>query len=136
YTSRVVDIPASSGYGEPIQKLFKLRDGERVIAAFSLDPRAVGAIAPAPSSRKGDEPAIPPRHARAVTSDGFSLRFSLEPFLEPSTRSGRRYARPAEGVEVVGVSVVTGKEIVIAVTQDARAILCRADEVSFLSGPG
>jgi DNA gyrase subunit A len=29
YTARIVDIPASTGYGEPIQKLFKLRDGER-----------------------------------------------------------------------------------------------------------
>jgi DNA gyrase subunit A len=39
-------------------------------------------------------------------------------------------------VEVVGVSAITGAEIVIAATQDARAILCRADEISFLSGPG
>ena len=44
YTSRIIDVPASTGYGEPIQKLFKLRDGERVIAAFSLDPRVAGQI--------------------------------------------------------------------------------------------
>ncbi|MEZ5285774.1 MAG: hypothetical protein R2712_13395 [Vicinamibacterales bacterium] len=35
YTARIVDIPASTGYGEPVQKLFKFKDGERVIAAFS-----------------------------------------------------------------------------------------------------
>jgi len=136
YTSRIVDVPASTGYGEPIQKLFKLRDGERVIAAFSLDPRVTGSITPVPSKRKTDEPDIPPNHALAITSDGYSLRFSFEPFVEPSTRSGRRYARPSQGVEVVGVSAITGSEIVIAATQDARAILCRADEISFLSGPG
>src|ERR671915_1020728 len=45
YTARIIDIPASTGYGEPIQKLFKLRDGERVVAALSLDPRAIGTIA-------------------------------------------------------------------------------------------
>ena len=39
YTSRIIDVPASTGYGEPVQKLFKLRDGEKVIAAYSLDPR-------------------------------------------------------------------------------------------------
>ena len=39
YTSRIVDVPASTGYGEPVQKLFKFKDGERVVAAFSLDPR-------------------------------------------------------------------------------------------------
>jgi DNA gyrase subunit A len=31
---------------------------------------------------------------------------------------------------------VTGHEIVIAATASARALLCRADEVNFLSGPG
>jgi DNA gyrase subunit A len=130
YTSRIADVPASTGYGEPVQKLFKLRDGERVIAAFSLDPRVAGDIA----ARKEGEP--PPVHALAVTSDGYSLRFSLDPFVEPSTRAGRRYARPSEGVEVVGVAKVTGDEVVIAATQDARAMLCRADEVNYLSGPG
>ena len=75
-------------------------------------------------------------HALAVTSDGYSLRFGLDGFVEPSTRAGRRYARPSDGVEVVGVAKITGDEIVIAATEEARAILCRADEVNYLSGPG
>src|SRR5688500_8083964 len=33
YTCRIIDIPATTGYGEPIQKLFKPKDGERVVAA-------------------------------------------------------------------------------------------------------
>jgi DNA gyrase subunit A len=130
YTSRIIDVPASTGYGEPVQKLFKLRDGERIVAAYSLDPRAVGDIA----TRKEGEP--PPVHAIAVTTDGYSLRFSFEPFVEASTRAGRRYARPSEGGEVVGVARVTGPEIIIVATADARALLCRADEVNYLSGPG
>jgi DNA gyrase subunit A len=36
----------------------------------------------------------------------------------------------------VNVGVTTGAETVIAATQDARALLTRADEVNFLSGPG
>jgi DNA gyrase/topoisomerase IV subunit A len=130
YTARIIDVPASTGYGEPVQKLFKLRDGERVIAAFSLDPRVVGNI----KARKEGEAA--PVHAIAVTSDGYSLRFGLDAFVEPSTRAGRRYARPSDGVEVVGVAKISGSEIIIAATHDARAILCRADEVNYLSGPG
>jgi DNA gyrase subunit A len=130
YTSRIVDVPASTGYGEPIQRLFKLRDGERVVAAISLDPRVIPGLAPP----KPD--AVPPTHGLAVTSDGYSLRFGLEPFLEPSTRAGRRYARLPDGAEVVGVSTVTGGEIVIAATRQARAMLCRIDEINFLSGPG
>ena len=30
---QIVDIPASTGYGDPVQKLFKFKDGERVVSA-------------------------------------------------------------------------------------------------------
>ena len=130
YTARIIDVPASTGYGEPIQRLFKFRDGEKVVAAVSLDPRAAKGIA---AVKEGD---IPPTHALAVTSDGFSLRFGLEGFVEASTRAGRRYARPAEGAEVTGVAIVQGDETIIAVTEQARAMLCRLSEVNYLSGPG
>ena len=130
YSARIADVPASTGYGEPIQRLFKLKDGERIVAALSLDPRVAGDIA---AKKEGAEPKV---HAVAVTSDGYSLRFSLEPFVEPSTRAGRRFARTAEGAEVVGVARMTGGETLIAATRDARALLARAEEVNFLSGPG
>src|SRR3954470_3703339 len=130
YTSRITDIPASTGYGEPIQRFFKLKDGERIVAALSLDPRVVGNITP----RK--ERDAPPVHAVAATTDGYTMRFSLEPFAEPSTRSGRRYARAADGAEFVGVARLTGGEILIAATREARAILTKVEEVNFLSGPG
>ncbi|MCC7416360.1 MAG: DNA topoisomerase IV subunit A [Acidobacteria bacterium] len=130
YTARLIDVPASTGYGEPIQRLFKLKDGERVVAALSLDPRAIGEIAPK------KEGAAPPVHAAAVTSDGYALRFGLGGLVEPSTRAGRRYARPAGGAEVVGVARVTGRETLIAATAAARGLLCGAGEVNFLSGPG
>ena len=141
YTARIADVPASTGYGEPVQSLFKFKDNERVVAAFSLDPRAIGDIGRAAAG--SDEPpvaeaevAVPPVHALAVTTDGYSLRFSLASVAEPSTRAGRKYARPADGAEVVGVSVTTGDETVIAVTREARAILCPVGEVNFLAGPG
>jgi DNA gyrase subunit A len=130
YTSRITEIPASTGYGEPIQRFFKLKDGERIVAALSLDPRVVGNIT---AAKEGDVPDV---HAVAVTSDGYSMRFSLAPFVEPSTRAGRRFARAADGAEFVGVAPVTGEEILIAATRDARAILTKVEQVNFLSGPG
>ncbi len=42
YTCRIVDVPASTGYGEPVQSLFKMKDGEKIVGALSLDPRSVG----------------------------------------------------------------------------------------------
>jgi len=148
YTAKIADIPASTGYGEPIQSLFKFKDGEKAVAALSLDPRVAGEIRPresfsssAKSKTTPEVASVPPVHALAVASDGYSLRFSLEPFLEPSTKAGRRFARlsgaPAAGhSEVVGVTRITGGEIVIAATRQARAMLCKVEEINFLSGPG
>src|SRR6185369_6963318 len=75
-------------------------------------------------------------YAVAATSDGFALAFGLEPFSTPSTRAGRRFAKPGEGAQVVGVERVRGKETLIAVTRGRRALLCDPKEVSFLTGPG
>ena len=133
YTARIADIPASTGHGEPIQKLFRLKDGERIIQACSLDPRWIGQIA-APSP--GDQDTPPPIHALAVTSDGYALRFGLAGFEEPSTRSGRRYARPRDDGEVIGVEVIDGTENVIAATRSGRALICQAAVVNFLAGAG
>src|SRR5690606_13376803 len=98
--------------------------------AFSLDPRVIGVVTSA------DPETPPPVHGLAATSDGYSLRFSFEPFVEPSTRAGRRFARVADGAEVVDVMTVTGRETIIAATRQARAMLCAVDEVNFLGGPG
>jgi DNA gyrase subunit A len=97
---------------------------------MSLDPRVAGNIA----AKKEGDPA--PVHAVAVSSDGYALRFNLDGFVEPSTRAGRRYARPAEGAGIVNAARLTGGEILIAASAEARGILCKADEVNFLSGPG
>jgi DNA gyrase subunit A len=137
YTCRIIDVPASTGYGEPIQSLFKLKDREKIVAAMSLDPRAVVGRGRTPPSKAGSDPADSNTpHAIAVTSDGYALRFGLEPLVEVSTRAGRRFARPAEGAEVVGVDRVTGSEILIVATAEARALLCKVGEVNYLSGPG
>ncbi len=132
YTARMIDIPASTGFGEPIQKLFKLKDGERIVTAISCDPRSLGDVAENP--KKPD--LCPPIHGIAATSNGFALRFSLASLVEPSTRSGRKYAKPSIGASVVGVYAIDGTETILAVTQACRAIVCSAEEVNYLSGAG
>jgi DNA gyrase subunit A len=134
YTTRIIDVPATTGYGEPIQKLFKLKDGEKIVAGFSMDDRILPPKSTAVDEKKPDS--APKMHGVAVTSDGYSLRFGLDPFREVSTRSGRRFARPSEGAEVSLVAVITGAETVIAASRNRRVLLCKADEINFLSGPG
>ena len=129
YTSRIVDVPATTGYGEPIQKLYKMKDGESIIAMASLDPRVTGKLS-------GDEEHYPETYALAASSDGNGLTFGLEAFVEPSTRSGRRYARLSDGASIVGVEIVHGDETVIAVSKKRRALLCAVSEVKFLAAAG
>ena len=83
--ARIIDVPASTGYGEPIEKLFKLRDGERIIAAYSLDPRVVGDI----TTRRG-KATPPPVHALAVTQR--RIRAALQ---RRAVRRGEHARRPS-----------------------------------------
>ena len=132
YTSRIIDLPATTGHGVPIQKLFKLRDGERIVSAFSLDPRVVGNV----FVDEGHPDYAPETHAIAVASDGYSLRFGLEPFLDPSTRNGRRFVRLVKDAELVGVAPIKGEETMIVASVKARALLCSSEEVNYLEGTG
>jgi DNA gyrase subunit A len=120
YVARIVDIPASTGYGDPVQKLFKFDDGERVVAALSLDPR------------------VRPKEAElvAVSKGGYGLRFALAPHLEISTRSGRKFARPAEGDEIVGVKSAPEGGTLCLATLHAHQLVCDLGEINLLANPG
>jgi DNA gyrase subunit A len=146
YTIRIGDIPpARSGFGDPAQKLFKFKDGERIINALSFDPRMLSINPPPPASGKGNLPLFDTNgseargEAIAVTSAGMGVRFELAPFQEPSTRLGRKFCKLKEGEEIVGVNRVTApleKAVVAVVSARGRAILCPAEEIAQLAGPG
>jgi DNA gyrase subunit A len=123
YVIRINDVPASTGYGEPVQKLLNFRDGERVVAGLVTSGNGPSAV-PAATL------------AIALTRKGFGFRFNLDPHRELSTRAGRRFAKPAEGDEVVGVLPVAPKDILCIVTAAARALVCAAAEAAELANPG
>ena len=132
YTCRIIDIPASTGFGEPIQKLFKLKDGEKIVTAMSFDPRTIGNMNEDPK----DPDVCPDVHGFAASSNGYALRFTLAGFAEPSTRSGRRFARCSAGASIVGVEAIDGEETILAISEACRAVVCPAEEVNYLSGAG
>jgi DNA gyrase subunit A len=123
YVIRINDVPASTGYGEPVQKLLNFRDGERVVAGLVTSGNGPSAV-PAATL------------AIALTRKGFGFRFNLDPHRELSTRAGRRFAKPAEGDEVVGVLPVAPKDILCVVTAEARALVCAAAEAAELANAG
>jgi DNA gyrase subunit A len=142
YTMRVNDVPASSGYGEPLVKFFKLGDQVKVIDAATADPRFV----PEQTKPAKGDPAGP--YLLVATSGGFTLRLPFAPYREASTKAGRRYARLADGEKVVLAKVLgqtrwtEGKkhavheESMFLVSADGHVIHFPIDEVNVLSGPG
>jgi DNA gyrase subunit A len=119
YVSKINDIPPTTGYGDPAQKLFKFKDGERIVAGFSFDPRI-----------------LVPEFMLAVSKKGYGMQFTVEPFKEPTTRSGRKYARPSKGDEIVGVVAVAHGDTVIAATAKGHVLSCPEEEINFLENPG
>ncbi|HET6585367.1 MAG TPA: DNA gyrase subunit A, partial [Nannocystaceae bacterium] len=135
YVARINDVPPSSGHGVPVQKLFKFKDGERVIAALGTDPRVMPEFAH-PKPELGEDYEEPYPHVLAVTKRGMSLRFTLWAHREPSTSRGRMFARPGEGDEVVAAFKVYADDDVCALTHEGRALCCNAQDVNLLSGAG
>jgi DNA gyrase subunit A len=119
YVIKINDIAATTGYGDPAQKYFKFADGERIVSAMTLDPRAM--IAPT---------------LLAISRNGFGLRFATSAHAEITTKAGRRYAKPGDGDEIIGVVACNDSDVVVAATRDGHVLLCKADEIAKLEGPG
>lgn len=156
YTIRIGDLPpARSGYGDPAQKLFKFKDGERIIAALvgaalrggppaSRSSAAAGQpVTPAlplfdGSTADGDDEAALGQGI-AVSTAGMGVRFDLDAFKEPSTRLGRKFMKLRDQEEVVSVETLdpsAAMAVLAVASQRGRVLLCHAGEVGVLSGPG
>jgi DNA gyrase subunit A len=131
YVCRVHDVPPSTGYGDPVQKLFKLADGERMIAMTSLDPRALDAPPPTEGAAEPEPP-----YGVAVTRGGLGFRFSYRPHREPSTRAGRKYARLNDGDEVMTVLPIGDDDAIVCAAADGHVLGVKVAEIGVLSGAG
>ncbi|MGF1466341.1 MAG: DNA topoisomerase (ATP-hydrolyzing) subunit A [Sandaracinaceae bacterium] len=131
YVCRVVDVPATTGHGNPVQSLFKLADGERIVRMLGFDERVFDVPEPTEGAEEPEEP-----FAIAVTRGGMTTRFSLRAHREPSTRSGRRFMRLNRGDEVVEVAPSEGGHKVACATVKGYVLVTTDDEVPVLSGPG
>jgi DNA gyrase subunit A len=137
----VNDVPATTGYGEPVQSLFKFGDGERVLRAILLRGPAEEPPPSEPAAKRqrelfsqGETPAAEGGRPLLVASaQGYGFRTS--PDLSVTTRAGRRFARVADGDELVSVDDLRGDEIV-CLSRSGKGVRFAADEVSELAGVG
>jgi DNA gyrase subunit A len=141
YTLPINEVPASSGYGEPVSKFVRLDDQVKVIAALPTDPRFMpeasgghGALTRPRSGADNGEPAPP--YLLVVTQQGQVLRTPLAPFRVESTKAGRRYCRLNEGDRVVMVAVPREEETIYLASADGHVIHFKIDDINILTGVG
>jgi DNA gyrase subunit A len=153
YVTKVLEVPASTGYGEPIQSLLNFQDGEHVISATLVTDELLAANSktsppsekkqgelfptgaskePAPEAEQEAAAAVGPPHILA-TAQGMGFRF--RPNLEETTRNGRKVSRLTDDDEVVSVEPISGGRVV-CVSREGRMIAFPAEDVSELTGPG
>ena len=125
YTMRVNEVPASSGYGEPITKFFKMADQVKVIAAVSGDPRFT------PAEKPDGTP-----HVAVALTNGYVFRIPLAAYRVESSKSGRKFARPEPGDKVVMARLVGGESGMMLASRGGHVIHFALDEANVLAGVG
>jgi DNA gyrase subunit A len=135
YVIRVQDVPATTGYGEPLQALFNFDDGARVCGVISHDARHRPVLQETLITAPSDDP--PPPWAIAMTAQGRVLRFPLAPHEEISTKNGRRFCRLSGKKDgVLRVMRTAGTENCCVATRMGRAMLFPVEETSVLRSSG
>jgi len=136
FVVKVSDFPASGGYGTPIQKILKFKDGERIVASFSV----LGARPPAPAA-KGSQGELPLTGAPTVElkdllkngdtvllvgtrGTGFGLTVTD---VESTKRNGRRIMKLREDEELA--AAVSLESVLVFVTRDGSALSIKKGEV-------
>lgn len=129
-TMRINEVPASSGYGEPIAKFFRLADQVRVLTAITSDERFT------PAGGAADEGEPTPPYLLVATAQGQVLRTPLAPFRAASTKVGRRYVRLNDGDKVVLATVLRDEDSLMLATANGHVIHFTIEEINILSGVG
>ncbi len=134
YVLSVNAIPATTGYGDPIQSLVKLADKERLVSVIAVH---ADSERPEPGKGQGDLFAAPVaaegESYLLATAHGYGFRFT--PDFSETTRAGRKVARVGEGDVVVSISAIRGKQVVCAAVRGKMLRFPLAD-VAELSGAG
>ncbi|HUG18507.1 MAG TPA: DNA topoisomerase IV subunit A [Planctomycetaceae bacterium] len=129
YTLSVTEIPASSGYGDPISKYVKLDDGEKIVGAVSTDSRFT------PEDKTPGDPTSEP-FVMVVTALGQVLAMSLSAYRTASTKAGRKYCRLRKGDSVMFARLIRDHESVFLATKNARIVHFALSEVPVLNNAG
>ncbi len=120
YVMKLPNVPATTGYGEPVQSLLNFKDGERVISAAIVAPANGEATT---------------QTARWLVATAGGMGFFCRPDLSETTKSGRRFARAKGGDEILVVAPAQG-DTITAATSGSKVLVFPAEELPELAGAG
>lgn len=117
YTTNVYDVTATSGFGEPVQKLFRFQDGEQIASTFLIPREQVGS--------KDKEILL-------FTKRGLGFRLSYE-YLVSSKKGGKRLVKLVEDDVVAGHCLVSD-QMTLLLSSQGYGLLLSTSEVPLLNG--
>jgi len=128
YTLPIDQLPVSSGYGEPLAKRAKMKDGVSVVAALPTDTRFVASL-----DEVGDGVGLT---LFIATKGGQVMRLPFEAFRTPSTKAGRKFCRLGKTDQIVYIDLVREAETVFIASKKARILHFAIEDVPVLGGAG
>ena len=141
YVIKAFDLPSGSGFGEPVQHLFKFGDGERPIMAMNLSTVLAGSPAAAEEQEKtkGKQPQLALSGgtviALSISAHGVGFKFDLSQFNSVTTRAGKKFAGFKTGDSIMGVDVLDLPNALF-LTSEGKAVVVAAKDIPLLTGAG
>lgn len=141
YVIKAFDLPSGSGFGEPVQHLFKFGDGERPIMAMNLSTVLAGSPAAAEEEEKakGKQPRLALSGgtviALSISAKGVGFKFDLSQFNSVTTRAGKKFAGCKTGDSIMGVDVLDLPNVLF-LTSEGKAVVVAGKDIPLLTGAG
>jgi DNA topoisomerase IV A subunit len=143
YVIKAYDLPSGSGFGEPVQHLFKFGDGERPVSSMNLTTVVAGGAVSADSTAEAKAKdrqeqlslAAGSVTALSVTAKGIGFKFDLSSFNAVTTRAGKKFAGVKSGDSIMGVDIID-LQYALFLTTEGKAIVIAAKDIPLLTGAG
>lgn len=141
YVQKVHSLPYTrSGFGEPIQSLFKFGDGERVIKLLPLLSKE--SVKAQTAAGRGAQQSLAldgighdeGEELLLVNSAGYGFRFAVDNLGE-TTRSGKKVMTLKDDARLTAIVRVTGSHAFL-LSDAGKGLLVKLDQITQLSGAG
>jgi DNA gyrase subunit A len=117
FVQKIFDLSYTSGFGDPVQKLYKFKDGEQISSCMIVE-----------SDSRADEEIF------IFSKGGLGFRLSKSVLTE-TNKNGKRLARLKDGDEILGVISVSNDQFVL-ISEQGYGLCFPKEDVPVLSNAG